>query len=69
MGILQDKSGSTALICILVDDICYFANLGNSRAFFSSETGKNICQINSGHTPANDSERSRIITAGGKIYQ
>jgi serine/threonine protein phosphatase PrpC len=54
---------------VIVDDMCYFANLGDSRGVLSSETGKNINQINIEHTPTNEGEKNRIKEMGGKIYQ
>ena len=68
-GVLIDKSGSCAVICLIIDDACYIANLGDSRAMTSSETGKNINQITVDHNPSNKIEIKRILEIGGKIYQ
>ena len=34
-----DKSGSCAIVALIVEDMCYIANVGDSRAIMSSEQG------------------------------
>jgi serine/threonine protein phosphatase PrpC len=34
-----DKSGSCAITCLFVDDVCYIANVGDSRALMSADGG------------------------------
>ena len=36
---LMDTSGSSALSALILDDMCYVANLGDSRAILSSKFG------------------------------
>lgn len=36
---LLDKSGSCAIITMIVNDMCYVANVGDSRAIMSADTG------------------------------
>ena len=62
-----DKSGSTALVVIIIANKCYCANVGDSRAIYV-ENGQ-IKQMNTEHKPNEYKERFRIIQAGGTIYQ
>lgn len=62
-----DRSGSTALVVIIIDNKCYCANVGDSRAIYV-ENGK-LRQMNTEHKPNEHKERYRIIQAGGSIYQ
>lgn len=61
----MDKSGSCALVVLIVEDMCYVANVGDSRALLSGEGGKRIYPISRDHKPTDEGERKRIITAGG----
>lgn len=66
---MLDRSGSCAIVIILVDDICYTANLGDSRAIMSCAGGKYLANLSHDHKPGCASEEQRITNAGGKIYQ
>ena len=66
--ILLDKSGSCALIMLIIDNILYSINLGDSRALYSYDTGKCLLQITRDHKPNDDFEKKRIENAGGKVY-
>lgn len=67
------------LVCLLVicffniivslDDICYIANVGDSRALMSLDGGNFIGLLSNDHKPNDDAEQKRITEAGGKIYQ
>ena len=61
------KGGSTALVTLVVNDICYIANLGDSRAVYGDNG--DALRITEDHTPANETERERIIENGGEIYE
>ena len=39
LHILKDRSGSCAIAILLVDDMCYVANVGDSRAIMSLKNG------------------------------
>ena len=67
-NILLDKSGSCALVMLIINDILYAINLGDSRALYSYNTGKYLYQITRDHKPNDEVERKRIENAGGKIY-
>ena len=64
----EDTSGSCALICLLINDILYVANCGDSRALISLNNGKEIKLLNPIHRPNNPNEYKRIIENGGSIY-
>ena len=64
----NDKSGSCALVTLLIDNILYVANCGDSRAILSLNNGKKIKLLNNIHRPNNFNEKERIINNGGNIY-
>lgn len=67
-GKLVDKSGSCALIALIINDILYAINLGDSRALYSRDSGKEYYQITRDHKPNDEKEKSRIEKVGGKVY-
>ena len=54
--VLKDKSGSCAIVVLIVQDVCYCANVGDSRAVLSSESGKNVVPLSFDHKPGDDKE-------------
>lgn len=66
---MLDRSGSCAIVIIFVDDVCYTANLGDSRAILSCCGGNLLANLSIDHKPGSQSEEQRINNAGGKIYQ
>jgi serine/threonine protein phosphatase PrpC len=52
-----------------VDDICYIANVGDSRAVMSKNGGKDIVELTTDHKPNHPNEKKRITESGGKVYQ
>lgn len=52
-----------------IGDICYIANVGDSRAVLSGGNGKKVFTLTKDHKPSEESEQKRIIAAGGKVYQ
>jgi protein phosphatase 2C family protein 2/3 len=64
----NDKSGSCALVCLIIDNYLYIANCGDSRAIISLNSGKEIKILNTIHRPYNKSEKNRILENGGRIY-
>ena len=67
-GNVKDKSGSCAVICLIVGDMCYIANVGDSRAIMSGNLGKKLFPLSRDHKPNDPLERKRIETAGGSVY-
>ena len=59
-----DRSGSCAVVILFVDTKIYVANVGDSRALFSENRGKNYVQITEDHKPNNPREKKRIIKNG-----
>ncbi|EAS03946.2 serine/threonine phosphatase 2C (macronuclear) [Tetrahymena thermophila SB210] len=64
-----DRSGSCALVVLIVGDTCYIANVGDSRAVMSQDGGKNIYALTRDHKPMDEVENLRIHENGGKVYQ
>lgn len=61
----QDRSGSTAICCLVTKKHLYFANCGDSRAVLSR--GGKVALCTHDHKPANPAERDRIQKAGGSV--
>ena len=64
-----DNSGSCAVVLLIVNDICYVANVGDSRAIMSGLGGRKAWELSKDHKPNEEGESYRIIHQGGKIYQ
>jgi hypothetical protein len=67
-NILLDKSGSCALVMLIINDYLFSINLGDSRALYSYDSGKYIYQITRDHKPNDEIEKRRIEKAGGKVF-
>ena len=65
----EEKSGSCSLVALIINDILYIANCGDSRALISINNGKEFKLINNIHRPNEESEKNRIINNGGLIYE
>jgi serine/threonine protein phosphatase PrpC len=66
---MLDKSGSCAIVVLFVDELCFVANVGDSRAIMSCSGGKYTASLSNDHKPNDSSEHMRILQGGGKIYQ
>ena len=64
----SDKSGSCALVTIIYDNKIFIANLGDSRAIMSVNSGTKVKQLTIDHKPDNIKEFERAIKTGSKIY-
>ena len=64
---LVDKSGSCALIALIINDTLYAINLGDSRALMSTDGGANLYQITRDHKPNDEIEKRRIEQSGAKV--
>ena len=54
---------------MIIDNICYSANVGDSRAIMSCDEGNKIQLMSQDHKPEDEEEKKRIIKSGGKVYQ
>jgi len=64
-------SGSTMSLCIILNDIIYVANVGNSRAVIGErdKSGKiSAIQLTQDHVPGVEKESERIMSRGGRIF-
>ena len=68
-GKLIDKSGSCAIIALIIDSLCYLINLGDSRALFSRNSGKELYQLTRDQKPEDPKEKERILKNGGQVYK
>ena len=64
-----DRSGSCAVVIIIVDNKIYIANVGDSRAVLSLNYGNEYLIVTEDHKPSNEKEKARIIEKGGQVYQ
>ena len=60
-----DSSGSFSIFVLILNDSCYIANLGDSRALYSFDDGKKFFQLSRDHKPNDPIEKKRIYKAGG----
>lgn len=64
-----DISGSCLTMSIFCEDMCYVANLGDSRIIMSKNNGELIQQLTTDHKPEAPIERARIEQNGGAIFR
>lgn len=65
----MDSSGSCAIIVLIIDDMCYITNVGDSRAVLSSDKGTKIISLSTDHKPSEENENKRIKENGGSTYK
>ena len=49
-----DRSGSCAIIVMIIGKECYTVNIGDSRAFLSKNNGKIISHLSRDHKPSDE---------------
>jgi len=57
------------ILMFYLDDICYVANVGDSRAIMSCNRGTKVVDLSKDHKPSEESEKERIERNGGRTYQ
>ena len=62
------NSGSCVLICLIIDEFIYTANLGNSKLIISYNNCEFHKILTENHTLENENEKIRVEKNGGKIY-
>jgi protein phosphatase 2C family protein 2/3 len=68
-GPVLETSGSCAIVLLFLNDVCYVANVGDSRAVMSSRRGGCVKALSVDHKPNEPSEYERIVKHGGTVYQ
>ncbi|CAH3038494.1 unnamed protein product [Porites lobata] len=66
------KDGSTAVTALVMDDVLYVANLGDSKALLCRcrDDGKiSVVSLSKDHSPSQYEERMRIQKAGGNVRE
>ena len=64
-----ERSGSCANVVMIIDEMIYIINVGDSRAMMSIDAGAKIGVLSIDHKPDDELEKIRIQAAGGKIYR
>jgi len=59
------RDGTTVTCCLVTHDTIYCANTGDSRTVLCRDN--NAVALSQDHKPCSESERSRIIAAGGEV--
>jgi protein phosphatase 2C family protein 2/3 len=54
---IVDRSGSCAIVTLIIDEMCYVANVGDSRAILSGESGSRIFPLSRDHKPTDPHEQ------------
>lgn len=63
---LTDPSGASFVVVLLIDNYCYVANVGSSRAILGTQD--HVFQLTQDHIPSCPKESARILLTGGEIY-
>lgn len=65
---MLDKSGSCAIVALLVEKRVFIVNVGDSRAIMSYDGGNFAGNLSMDHKPNDDMEQKRILGNGGRVY-
>ena len=65
---MLDKSGSCAIVALLVEKRVFIVNVGDSRAILSADGGNYCINLSLDHKPNDDIEQKRILANGGRVY-
>ncbi len=64
-----EKSGSCALIILIIDEMVYIGNVGDCRIIVSESRGKSCRNLSRDHKPEDPIEKRRILKHGGKVQK
>jgi len=65
---MLDKSGSCAIVALLIEKKMFVVNVGDSRAIMSYDGGNFCINLSIDHKPNDENEQKRIIAGGGRVY-
>ena len=65
---MLDRSGSCAIVTLIVEKRIFIVNVGDSRAIMSSDGGNYCVNLSLDHKPNDDIEQKRILSNGGRVY-
>lgn len=54
---MLDRSGSCAIVLLVVDEVLYSVNVGDSRAIMSAAGGKYLVNLSYDHKPSQQNEQ------------
>jgi len=66
---MLDRSGSCAIVAMIIEKRVFIVNVGDSRAIMSSDGGNYSVNLSLDHKPNDDAEQKRILENGGRVYQ
>jgi protein phosphatase 2C family protein 2/3 len=64
---ISDRIGSCSIMMMIIDNVCYISNLGDSRAILSMN--ENVYQLSKDHVPSDEGEKQRILKSRGSVYE
>jgi protein phosphatase 2C family protein 2/3 len=64
-----ETAGSCAIVILVVEDMVYTANVGDSRAVLSADDGETGFKLSRDHKPDDEDEKKRIYSKGGEVYK
>jgi protein phosphatase 2C family protein 2/3 len=64
-----ERSGSCATVVMIINDVAYVINVGDSRCIMSVDAGSSVAVLSRDHKPDDEQEKVRIQAGGGKIYR
>lgn len=65
---MLDKSGSCAIVALLIEKRVFIINVGDSRAIMSYDGGNQCVNLSVDHKPNDVAEQKRILAGGGRVY-
>ena len=66
---MLDRSGSCAIVAMLIENRIFIVNVGDSRAIMSADGGNFCFNLSMDHKPNDEGEQKRILENGGRVYQ